>query len=75
MVFELWLPEYYTKCSQCPRWASTQDVVRLNNDCLISWKSPGVNKTIQSPFCIHCCKSWISLTAVAYRVTFRCHQK
>jgi len=63
------------KCSQCPRWASTHDLVRLNSDCLTCWKTLGVNQIIPSPFCIHCCKFWISLTAAAYRVTFRCSQK
>jgi hypothetical protein len=60
--------------SQCPPWASTQDVARLNSDCLTRWKIPIVVRIIWNSFCVRCCRSWTSQTSVSQTVDFRSSQ-
>jgi len=48
MPYEEWFPIYGVPkikqgSSKCTNWASTQNVARLNSDCLIGWKIPGVS--------------------------------
>jgi len=38
--------------ARCPRSASAQDIARLNSNCLIRWKIPGVVRIISSRLCL-----------------------
>jgi len=73
---EAWFPSYdllnKKKCWQCPLGSSRQDIEGLNSDCLTPWKIPSLMCITWNPFCICCCKSWMSLTSVAWRVDFKC---